>query len=130
MRPVRLTILIDWDDPERMGTVNGSPVAGGTYTSAYDPTDSTIHTQVHITLSTVNDGSEFRGYGDYPSITFVFMHELGHAMGVGHSIGYVDLMSYAGGQARVNDDIWYDQPIGYGPGDLVGLKAVGYTGRC
>jgi hypothetical protein len=114
--------LIDWSHSGESNLLPGGNVVGEGAATSYGPVGGDA---VYVTGQVVIDAASTRrltpGFGAGTTIGELLLHELGHAMGLGHTadahqIMYATLLPLAGAD--------------YGPGDLTGLTRVGRPAGC
>ncbi|HVX52923.1 matrixin family metalloprotease [Nocardioides sp.] len=115
-------LVIAWTTPRRVPALAGDVVGIGGPGASYhrDQTGWEI-TSAGVAIDRAAAAHLPRGMVDGPSLMSLLLHELGHAMGLGHVASKSEVMHEGLGP--------WSRPH-YGPGDLAGLAALGAARGC
>jgi hypothetical protein len=113
-------VLIAWTDPDDspIQFERGDDVALGVASPLY-PTHGRFDMFVSGWVALNADYPGPGGFDTPSAVGLTIQHELGHVVGLGHTKVYGELMQGAGGGA-----------LGWGPGDLEGLRQLGAGAGC
>jgi hypothetical protein len=110
-------LVIAWTTPRRVPALAGNVVGvGGPGVSYHRDRTGWQITSAGVAIDKAGAAHLRRGMVDGPSLMSLLLHELGHAMGLGHVASKHEVMHQGLGP--------WSRPH-YGPGDLAGLAQVG-----